>query len=208
MDYSKIRREYIHEPLSIDSLNDDPMVVFQKWFDEAFEYFGAETNAMSLATTDNHGRPSVRIVLLKGVTENGFIFYSNYESRKGGQLTENPFAALLFYWPGLDRQIRIEGSVRKISAEESDLYFKSRPIGSQISTAASPQSMKITESELLARRAAFDNATSIPRPDHWGGYEVKASYFEFWNGRENRFHDRIVYELNPDGIFDRYRIAP
>lgn len=208
MDYSKIRREYIHEPLNIETMNTNPLIVFQEWFDEAYKYFGAETNAMSLATADAQGHPAVRIVLLKGVTDDGFIFYTNYESRKGQHLTANPRAALLFYWPGLDRQVRIEGQVSKISAERSDAYFDSRPIGSQISAAASPQSQKITLEQLQEDRSKLDHGTSVDRPVHWGGYEVKGEYFEFWNGRESRFHDRIIYERNDQGIFERYRIAP
>ncbi len=208
MDYGKIRREYIHEPLDPGTMETDPMVMFQRWFDEAYKIFEAETNAMSLATVGKQGRPSLRTVLLKGVTEHGFIFYTDYKSRKGQQLAENPVAALLFYWPGLDRQIRIEGPVSKISKELSEAYFHTRPVGSQISAAASPQSTKITLEELQERRKELEKLDYIPRPDHWGGFEVKGEYFEFWNGRENRFHDRIIYELSATGTFDRYRIAP
>jgi len=208
MDYGKIRREYIHEPLELSTMERDPMVMFQRWFDEAYKFFGTETNAMSLATADKQGHPTLRTVLLKGVTEHGFIFYTDYKSRKGQQLAENPVAALLFYWPGLDRQVRIEGPVSKISEELSEVYFRSRPTGSQISAAASPQSAKITLEELQKRRKILENSDHIPRPDRWGGFEVKGEYFEFWNGRENRFHDRIIYELSATGSFDRYRIAP
>lgn len=208
MDYGKIRREYIHEPLDPATMETDPMVMFQRWFDEAYKIFKEETNAMSLATAGKRGRPSLRTVLLKGVTENGFIFYTDYKSRKGQQLTENPVAAILFYWPGMDRQIRIEGPVTKISEELSEAYFHTRPIGSQISAAASPQSTKITLEELQNRRKKFEKLDFIPRPEHWGGFEVKGEYFEFWNGRENRYHDRVIYELSAAGAFEMYRIAP
>ncbi len=208
MDYSKIRREYIHETLRIETMNINPFIVFQEWFDEAYKFFGAETNAMTLATADGQGRPAIRTVLLKEVTEDGFVFYTNYQSRKGQNLSVNPRAALLFYWSGLDRQIRIEGQVSKVSGERSDSYFHSRPIGSQISAVASPQSQKITLEQLQEKRSELDDLTSVDRPDNWGGYEVKGEYFEFWSGRESRLHDRIVYERNEQDAFDRYRIAP
>lgn len=208
MDYSKIRREYIHEPLVIEKLDSNPFVVFQKWFDEAYKFFGAETNAMSLGTADALGHPAVRIVLLKGVTDEGFIFFTNYESRKGQHLMANPRAALLFYWPGLDRQVRIEGKVTKVSEQQSETYFHSRPIGSQISAATSPQSQKTTLEQLNKNRSRLDGITAVDRPPHWGGYQVSGDYFEFWNGRESRFHDRIVYEKIDKGTYERYRIAP
>lgn len=184
------------------------MKVFGSWFDEAYKYYGEETNAMSLATADARGHPSLRTVLLKGVTSDGFIFYTNYDSRKGQQIKQNPRAAILFYWSVLDRQIRIEGPVVRVTEELSDLYFSSRPIGSQISAVVSPQSRRIDLDELLGKRTAFETSDTIPRPGHWGGYEVKAEYFEFWNGQENRFHDRFVYKKRTDGTFERYRIAP
>ncbi|MBY5957447.1 pyridoxamine 5'-phosphate oxidase [Membranicola marinus] len=208
MDYSKIRREYIHEALEVESMDNDPLVVFQQWFDEAYKLFGLETNAMSLATADERGRPSVRIVLLKGVSPDGFLFYTNYTSRKGRQLTVNPYAALLFYWPGMDRQVRIEGHVSRVSSERSDAYFHSRPIGSQISAAISPQSEKITLEQLQEKRSKIEQITYVERPVNWGGYQLTPDYFEFWNGRESRFHDRIVYEKSRGGNYDRYRIAP
>lgn len=208
MDYSKIRREYIHVPLSEATMDKNPMVVFQKWFDEAFELFGLDTNAMSLSTVDQHGRPSLRIVLLKGVTEQGFLFFTDYDSRKGKELQQNPSVAVLFYWPGMDRQIRIEGRVQKVSSAVSDSYFYSRPVGSQLSAVASPQSAKITMEELQKRREVVEKEDSVSRPEHWGGFEIVAHYFEFWSGRENRFHDRIVYEKRKGNHYDRYRIAP
>lgn len=189
-------------------MDNDPLVVFQQWFDEAYKLFGLETNAMSLATADERGRPSVRIVLLKGVSPDGFLFYTNYTSRKGRQLTVNPYAALLFYWPGMDRQVRIEGHVSRVSSEQSDAYFHSRPIGSQISAAISPQSEKITLEQLQEKRSKIEQNTYVERPVNWGGYQLTPDYFEFWNGRESRFHDRIVYEKSRGGNYDRYRIAP
>ncbi len=208
MDFSKIRREYIQEPMALESLDPDPMRVFDDWMKEAYKYYGEECNAMTLATSDRTGRPSARTVLLKGITSNGFIFYTNYQSRKGQQIDQNPRAAILFYWAVLDRQIRIEGPVIKVSDQQSDLYFQSRPPGSRISAMASPQSSRITMEELQTKRKALELSDNFPRPSHWGGYEVKGEYFEFWNGQENRFHDRFIYEQMKDGTFDRYRIAP
>lgn len=208
MDFAKIRREYVQKPMRLLDMDENPMREFGKWFDEAYKYYGEETNAMSLATADAQSRPSLRTVLLKGITKDGFIFYTNYLSRKGQQIHANPRVAILFYWAVLDRQIRIEGSVNKVPGEISDLYFSSRPTGSQISAVVSPQSQKVTLEELLENRSRIGDTESIRRPDHWGGFEIKADYFEFWNGQENRFHDRFVYEKTKEGSFDRYRIAP
>ena len=208
MDFAKIRREYVQKSMRLDEMDENPMQEFDKWFEEAYRYYGEETNAMSLATADSQGQPSLRTVLLKGVTLDGFIFYTNYHSRKGQQIQANPRVAILFYWAVLDRQIRIEGSVGKVSEEISDYYFSSRPIGSQISAVVSPQSQRISLEQLLENRSRIEESETIPRPAHWGGFEVKADYFEFWNGQENRFHDRFVYEKKQDGSFERYRIAP
>lgn len=208
MDFSEIRREYIQEPMTLESLDPDPMRVFEDWMKEAYKYYGDECNAMTLATSDLKGHPSARTVLLKGTSEHGFIFYTNYLSRKGRQIDQNPRAAILFYWAVLDRQIRIEGPVIKVSDQQSDHYFESRPPGSRISALASPQSSRITLEELQDKRKALELSGHFPRPSHWGGYEVKGEYFEFWNGQENRFHDRFIYDLTEDGKYDRYRIAP
>ncbi|SRR5690554_763189 len=208
MDFAKIRREYRQQTMEIESLDPNPMQEFQKWIDEAHRYYGDECNAMTLATANSKGAPAARTVLLKGVTREGFLFYSNYLSRKGRDLSENPQAALLFYWPLLDRQIRIEGPVSKVAADWSDSYFYSRPVGSQISAIVSPQSQRISLQELIDKRTELEKSGDIKRPDHWGGYEVKGMYFEFWNGKENRFHDRFVYQKMPDGRYERYRLAP
>lgn len=194
--------------MELQSLDVDPMVEFRKWFEEAHRYYGDECNAMTLATADDQGNPSARTVLLKGTTTDGFQFYTNYHSRKGLQLEANPKAAILFYWSILDRQIRIEGPVRKVSSELSDTYFDSRPVGSRISAIVSPQSQRITLEQLRDKRLEIERSNNIQRPSHWGGFEVKGDYFEFWNGQENRFHDRFVYQKQSDGRFDRYRIAP
>lgn len=208
MDFAKIRREYEQEPMSLNSLDMDPMKEFRKWFEEAHRYYGDECNAMTLATADDQGNPTARTVLLKGTTTDGFLFYTNYQSRKGLQLEANPKAAILFYWSVLDRQIRIEGPVRKVSGELSDIYFDSRPVGSRISAIVSPQSKRVTLQELQEKRVEIERSNRIQRPAHWGGFEVKGEYFEFWNGQENRFHDRFVYQKQPNGGFERYRIAP
>lgn len=208
MNYSKIRRDYIHEPLRIEEMASDPFIQFDRWFEFAFEIFGQDTNAMSLATADREGRPSVRTVLLKGIGDSGFIFFTDYESQKGRELAQQPFAALLFFWPGMDRQIRVEGKVHQVPASVSDEYFASRPLGSRISAAASPQSRRITLEEMEERRKKLEQAEYIPRPERWGGYELVPCRMEFWQGRENRFHDRIIYEKNESDEFEMYRIAP
>lgn len=208
MDYSKIRRDYVHEPLRIEDMNPDPFVQFDEWFEFAFQVFGQDTNAMSLATADGQGRPSVRTVLLKGIGESGFIFFTDYESRKGRDLAQQPFAALLFFWPGMDRQVRVEGKVQKVAAAISDSYFASRPRGSRISAAASPQSERITLEEMEEQRKVLEQVEDILRPERWGGYELVPERMEFWQGRESRFHDRIIYEKTSSGEFEMYRIAP
>lgn len=208
MDYSKIRRDYVHEPLRIEEMDPDPIAQFDQWFGFAYEVFGQDTNAMSLATADAEGRPSVRTVLLKGVGKSGFLFFTDYESQKGRQLTEQPYAALLFFWPGMDRQIRIEGKTRRVDPSVSDRYFASRPLGSRISAAASPQSRRITLEEMDTRRKELEKREEITRPDRWGGYELVPERLEFWQGRANRFHDRIVYERQDSGEYEMYRIAP
>jgi len=167
---------------------------------------------MTLATADKNGTPSARIVLLKGYDARGFIFFTNYNSAKGNELAENPKASLLFFWKELERQVRIDGTVEKISAIESDIYFKSRPIGSQIGAWASPQSTviknrQVIEENFLKYEEQFGNQ-NIPRPEHWGGYLVKPNKIEFWQGRSSRLHDRIQYTFQTDGNWKRERVAP
>ena len=166
---------------------------------------------MTLATADKEGQPTARIVLLKNFDEQGFVFYTNYDSRKGHELAENPRVCLLFYWSQLWRQVRIEGSVAKVSEAESDEYFHSRPLGSKVGAWASDQSQPVESREQLEKRfEEFSSrfADSVPRPQHWGGYRVKPDLIEFWQGRENRLHDRMRYNLQPDGTWIIERLAP
>lgn len=208
---SEIRIDYTKGELDIDHVASDPIAQFETWFEEAVSAEVIEPNAMSLGTVSN-GQPSVRIVLLKGFDERGFTFYTNYESRKAAELQEEPKAALTFFWPELQRQVRIEGTVVKAPEPESDQYYASRGRGSRIGAWASPQSRKISDRKVLedlveevSRR--FDGQEEIPRPDHWGGYLLQPTYLEFWQGRSSRLHDRIVYE-HVNGEWDISRIAP
>lgn len=191
---------------------DDPIRRFREWLDLAVRHGFREPNAMALATGDAAGRPSVRMVLLKGVDDSGFVFFTNYESRKGRELAANPRASLAFYWDALERQVRIEGSVERVGADESDAYFASRPRGSRIAAAASPQSEPIPDRESLERRyreldARFPGDT-IPRPPHWGGYRLVPESIEFWEGRPDRMHDRTRYRREPGGDWRVDRLAP
>lgn len=198
-----IRREYMSAGLHESELAPDPIAQFRAWFEEAAQTEIHDVNAMTLATASPDGRPSARIVLLKGLDE-GFIFYTNYDSHKGRELAANPHAALVFWWPTLSRQVRIEGTVERTSAEESDAYFVSRPRRSCIGAIASPQSCVIDNREILEQRALevegrFGADMVIPRPEHWGGYRVRPTLVEFWQGRENRLHDRLQYRKDGDG---------
>lgn len=166
---------------------------------------------MTLATSDNDGQPTARIVLLKGFDDQGFVFYTNYESRKGLELAENPKACLLFYWSPLWRQVRIEGEIEKVSAEESDQYFHSRPLGSKIGAWASDQSSAIESRAVVEQRFeefGFKFGDNVPRPTHWGGYRLKPKLIEFWQGQENRLHDRLRYSLQANGSWLIERLAP
>jgi pyridoxamine 5'-phosphate oxidase len=212
MAFSDLRREYMQRGLQEDELAEDPFRQFQQWFDAALAADLPEPNAMTLATATRDGSPSARMVLLKQVDDRGFVFFSNYESRKGNELAENPRAALIFFWVQLERQIRIEGAVERVSAAESDAYFHSRPSGSQISAAASHQSQIIAGREVLEKRVAELETEypdgEVPRPAYWGGFRVIPETVEFWQGRANRLHDRLRYRKDQDGHWLVERLSP
>jgi pyridoxamine 5'-phosphate oxidase len=212
MKVTDVRREYALAGLSEASLAADPIDQLRLWLDQAREAQPDDFTAMVLATADRHGRPAARVVLLKGLDERGLVFYTHYESRKGQELLENPRAALVFYWSALERQVRIEGTVEKISREESEGYFDSRPLGSRLGAWASPQSRPIASreelEELVAAAAERFADGDIPLPDDWGGYLVRPESLEFWQGRPSRLHDRLRYERHPAGGWRIERLAP
>ncbi|MGE5333288.1 MAG: pyridoxamine 5'-phosphate oxidase [Nitrososphaerota archaeon] len=212
MSFADLRREYMQRGLDERDVDTDPIRQFQVWFDAARDALSPEPNAMALATVGDDGRPSLRMVLLKGVDERGFVFYTNYESRKGRELADTPWAALTFFWPEMERQIRIEGRVERVSAEESDSYFHSRPIGSQLSASASEQSAVISGRDVLEKRVAELSeryqGQEIPRPQNWGGFRVIPDTIEFWQGRVSRLHDRLRYRLLADGRWQIERLSP
>ena len=200
------------EGLNEQTIDRDPIRQFQLWFDEALAAGWPMPDAMSLATVTPDGRPTARMVLLKQVDAEGFVFFTNYNSNKAKQLEINPYAALVFYWPQLERQVRVDGKVSKTPAEESSAYFKTRPRESQIGAWASPQSEVISAREVLEQRA-LELAEQycdqeIDCPAHWGGFRLAPDRIEFWKGRVGRLHDRILYELQPDGTWTIKRLAP
>ncbi|MBI3228632.1 MAG: pyridoxamine 5'-phosphate oxidase [Burkholderiales bacterium] len=210
-DIAAMRTDYAQKTLSEHDVLDQPIDQFGVWFAEAIAASVAEANAMSVATVDAQGRPSNRILLLKNVDARGFTWFTNYDSRKGQDLAANPHAALLFFWNELERQVRIEGTVERISAEESDAYFHSRPLASRLGAVASAQSQPIVdrasmEQQYAAAQAKFGDAPV--RPAEWGGYRLSPTRIEFWQGRQSRFHDRIVYILQADGSWSKQRLQP
>jgi pyridoxamine 5'-phosphate oxidase len=210
MSLADTRREYLGEPLSEARSDPDPMRQFSVWFEQVRD-IEADPTAMALATATRDGRPSVRTVLLKGVDE-GFVFYTNYESRKAREMEATGRASLLFYWGSVERQVRIDGEVERVSPAESDAYFATRPLDSRLSVYASRQSDAIESRDVLEE--AFDRVKRtygegpVPRPDWWGGYRVVADEMEFWQGRASRLHDRLRYTKTQDGTWRRERLAP
>lgn len=206
-----LRIEYKAGVLNEQDAPKDPLALFREWLDRAFAENLPEPNAMLVATAALDGKPSARVALLREMDERGLVFFTNYASRKGKELESNPFAALVFFWQPLHRQIRVEGRVERIAAAESDAYFDSRPRGSQLASAASPQSAVIPNRDVLAARvkeleARFPNR--VLRPPHWGGYRVIPDVFEFWQGRENRMHDRLRYTRGVGDVWVMERLAP
>ncbi len=211
-DLSDFRKEYMRNVLLESQMESDPMLQFEDWMDDAIQFGMPEPNAMILATSSHEGKPSARCVLLKESNERGFVFFTNYQSRKGREIATNPFVALVFDWHEMERQIRVEGRVEKLSEEESDLYFHSRPVSSQIGAWASPQSQIIDSRETLDNSfCQFEKKLidyrPIPRPPYWGGFIVIPDLIEFWQGRPNRLHDRIVYYRNKEN-WQINRLAP
>ena len=206
-----IRYDYQLQSLNREDVAANPFDQFDKWWNDAVNSEIYEVNAMTLATATKDGKPSARIVLLKDYDEKGFVFFTNYNSHKGSELAENPFAALVFFWKELERQVRIEGSIEKVSSQESDDYFYSRPTGSRIGAWASPQSTVIENRNLLEENVKIFSekfGEEIPRPTHWGGYRVIPNVIEFWQGRSSRMHDRICYRKELDGNWVIERLAP
>lgn len=210
MSIADIRRSYDWSQLNESDMAIQPIQQLQAWLDQAIEQNLPDPTAMTLATVNNLGAPSARIVLLKDCNEQGLVFFTNYNSRKGKDIEQNSKAALLFYWSGIERQIRVEGTISKIADIDSDKYFDSRPLGSRIGAVVSPQSEKITREQLenSFKQAQQKYTDEIKRPDFWGGYILKPSYFEFWQGRESRLHDRLTYTLDDSNNWVLGRLAP
>ena len=211
MELKNLRYDYSHSSLERSQLHNDPLEQFALWLAEAQQAQIIEPHGMTLSTVDAEGQPSSRVVLLRGFDQRGFTFFTNYLSRKGQALAQQPRAALGFWWASLERQIRLEGQIALLDPADSDAYFASRPYESQAGSAASPQSQPIASREVLMEQIEAlkrEHPQQIPRPAHWGGYRLIPHRFEFWQGRPSRLHDRFVYLLQPDGRWQIDRLAP
>lgn len=205
-----LRRQYSKSTLSVSSVSKDPFKQFEKWFRDVLNSGFLEPNAMTLATASRTGKPSARVVLLKGIHDSGFVFYTNYKSKKGKDIEENPYGCLLFYWDKLERQIRIEGKIEKVSQKESEEYFNTRPYKSRVGAWASKQSSVIESRSVIIKeflKYMMKFKTHVPLPDVWGGYRLLPDTFEFWQGRPNRLHDRVRYLKSKTG-WKIERLAP
>ncbi len=208
---NQIRHEFTSQALNEEAAGDIPVELYAKWLEEAVGAQVLDPKAMVVSTVSGNGKPSSRVVYNRGITETGFKFYTNYDSRKGHDLENNPFVSVNVFWSEMERQIRMEGTVSKLDREESDAYFKARPRDSQIGAWASAQSQKVTDREELEKWVKHFNekfeGMEVPRPPHWGGYFIEATYFEFWQGRPARLHDRIIFEKDGN-TWNKYRVAP
>ncbi len=209
-DIQKLRRQYSKSTLSVSSVSKDPFKQFEKWFQDVLNSGFLEPNAMTLATASKAGKPSARVVLLKGIHDGGFVFYTNYKSKKGKDIEDNPYGSILFYWDRLERQVRIEGKIEKVSQQESEEYFNTRPYKSRVGAWASKQSTVIESRSAIVReflKYMMKFKTHVPLPDVWGGYRLIPDSFEFWQGRPNRLHDRVRFTKNKS-VWKIERLAP
>ena len=210
-DIAHLRKSYESGELDEAQAGSEPLQQFEQWFPAALDAGVPEPNAMTLATVGPEGRPSTRIVLIKDYDARGLVWYTNYDSRKGRELAAHPWAALQFHWVEMERVVRIEGRVERVAEAESDAYYASRPLDSRLGAWASPQSQPITSRAVLvsnAAKAAAQHGLNPPRPPHWGGFRLDPDRWEFWQGRKSRLHDRLVYQREPDGRWQRQRLAP